>query len=143
MTRFRSVPVLSTVCAIAFSGFLLVRAQDPVTVADPNCNFFGADHEKYAYTGLNAALSPARHARSLSVTTRAVSTMMAGPPPGSATSTFGATHKGGSIDSYLQADWQAAGITPAPMTTDWEFIRRITLDLTGRIPTPAGVVAFV
>lgn len=143
MTRFHWVPVLSTVCAIAFSGFLLVRAQGPVTVADPNCNFFGADHEKYAYTGLNAKLSPARHARALSVTTRAVSTMIAGPPPGSPTSTFGATHRAGSIDSYLQADWQAAGITPAPMTTDWEFIRRITLDLTGRIPTPAQVVTFV
>jgi hypothetical protein len=69
--------------------------------------------------------------------------MIAGPPPGSPTSTFGATHRVGSIDSYLQADWQAAGITPAPMTTDWEFIRRITLDLTGRIPTPAQVVTFV
>ena len=56
MTRFRWVPVLSTVCAIAFSGFLLVRAQGPVTVADPNCNFFGADHEKYAYTGLKMCI---------------------------------------------------------------------------------------
>jgi hypothetical protein len=25
----------------------------------------------------------------------------------------------------------------------WEFIRRVTLNLTGRIPTPAEVVAFV
>ena len=29
------------------------------------------------------------------------------------------------------------------MTTDWEFIRRVTLDLTGRIPDPARVLSFV
>ena len=32
---------------------------------------------------------------------------------------------------------------PAPKTTDWEFIRRVTLDLTGRIPTPDRVLSFV
>src|ERR1019366_10385089 len=70
-------------------------------------------------------------------------TMVASPPPGSSTATFGQTHQAGSIDSYLQADWKANGITPAPMTTDWEFIRRVTLDLTGRIPDPARVLSFV
>ena len=35
------------------------------------------------------------------------------------------------------------GITPAPKTTDWEFVRRVTLDLTGRIPTPDRVLTFV
>ena len=143
--------IVCGVCAIASSGLLLVRAQDPVqdpnsiaySVAHPECNYFGAQHEKYAYTGLNSNLSPAHHARMLSATTRGVTTLMAGPPPGSNTSTFGSTHQTGSIDSYLQADWQANGITPAPMTTDWEFIRRVTLDLTGRIPAPARVVSFV
>jgi hypothetical protein len=43
----------------------------------------------------------------------------------------------------MMADWKANGITPAPMTTDWEFIRRVTLDLTGRIPNPTDVLAFV
>ena len=38
---------------------------------------------------------------------------------------------------------QAQGVQPADLTTDWEFIRRVTLDLTGRIPTSARVLAFV
>jgi len=145
MKRPRWVPVLGTVSLITLSGFLLVRAQTPdqYLVAHPECNFFGPDHEKFAYTGLNAKLSPLSHARALSATTKGVSAMIAPPPPGSATSTFGANHQAGSIDYYLAADWKAAGITPAPMTTDWEFIRRITLDLTGRIPTTAAVTAFV
>jgi hypothetical protein len=31
---------------------------------------------------------------------------------------------------------------PAPLTTDEQFIRRVTLDVTGRLPTPAEVSAF-
>ena len=57
-------------------------------------------------------------------------------PGGSRTYNFDQAHAAGSIDSYIFADFQANGITPAPKTTDWEFIRRITLDLTGRIPDP-------
>jgi hypothetical protein len=49
----------------------------------------------------------------------------------------------GLIDSYLFADMQGQGVTPAGLTTDWEFIRRVTLDLTGRIPVPSRVLAFV
>src|ERR1035438_129862 len=106
MRRPRWVPILGSVCAIASSGFLLVKAQDPFqyTVAHPECNYFGTEHEKFAYTGLNAKLSPLSHARALSATTRGVATAIAGPPPGSPTSTFGATHKAGSIDYYLQGD---------------------------------------
>jgi len=37
---------------------------------------------------------------------------------------------------------QAAGVTPAGTTNDYEFIRRATLDLTGRIPTPDAVLSF-
>src|SRR6266542_3076147 len=48
----------------------------------------------------------------------------------------------GSIDGYLYADMQAQGVQPADLTSDWEFIRRVTLDLTGRIPTPSRVLSF-
>ena len=64
-------------------------------------------------------------------------------PPGTPTYSFDQTHQAGSIDSYIFADFQANGITPAPNTTDWEFIRRVTLDLTGRIPAPDRVLVFV
>ena len=38
---------------------------------------------------------------------------------------------------------QTLGITPAESTNDYEFIRRVTIDLTGQIPTPAQVLQFV
>jgi hypothetical protein len=47
------------------------------------------------------------------------------------------------IDLNIQADLLANGITPAQKTNDYEFIRRVTLDLTGRIPTPDRVASFV
>ena len=68
---------------------------------------------------------------------------MAVVPGGSQTYTFDQAHAAGTLDSYILADFQKNGITPAPKTTDWEFIRRVTLDLTGRIPTPDRVLAFV
>jgi len=49
---------------------------------------------------------------------------------------------GNLIDQYIWADLQANSITSAGLTTDYEFIRRVTLDLTGRIPTPARVSRF-
>lgn len=38
------------------------------------------------------------------------------------------------IDQYIYADLQSNGITPANKTSDYEFIRRVYLDATGRIP---------
>jgi hypothetical protein len=47
------------------------------------------------------------------------------------------------IDAEIGAKLQQAGIAPAPLAGDEEFLRRVTLDLTGRIPTPAEVDAFL
>ena len=54
-----------------------------------------------------------------------------------------ATNSANLIDKYIWQDLQANNITPAGKTTDQEFIRRATLDLTGRIPTPERVAAFL
>jgi len=144
------VPFLSASLLLVFSGALIVSAQDgpvistgPLTGVHAECSYFGADRDGLAGTGLGTAAYAAHHARDLSALTDAVRRLMATPPPGSPTYNYGQTHEAGSIDSYLQADWKANGITPAPPTTDWEFIRRVTLDLTGRIPDPAGVLTFV
>lgn len=40
-----------------------------------------------------------------------------------------------SIDAILERAWSAAGVEPAPLCSDELFLRRITLDLLGRIPT--------
>jgi len=47
------------------------------------------------------------------------------------------------IDSYIFSDLEARGIPRANLTNDAEFLRRVTLDLTGRIPTGEQVVQFL
>jgi hypothetical protein len=41
------------------------------------------------------------------------------------------------IDRMIAAGWQRAGVRPSELCDDATFIRRIFLDLVGRIPTPA------
>jgi hypothetical protein len=40
----------------------------------------------------------------------------------------------GKIDQHLAAGWEAAGVKPAAPADDAEFVRRVYLDLVGRIP---------
>jgi hypothetical protein len=47
------------------------------------------------------------------------------------------------IDDAIFARMATAGIQSAPLASDMEFLRRVTLDLTGRIPSGADVVRFV
>ncbi len=46
------------------------------------------------------------------------------------------------IDAIVAGELQASGIEPAPLTTDEQFLRRVTLDLTGQLPLPADVTEF-
>src|SRR5271165_5901681 len=46
------------------------------------------------------------------------------------------------IDDQIFPAMSAAGVQAAPISSDEEFFRRINLDLTGRIPAPADVLAF-
>ncbi len=48
-----------------------------------------------------------------------------------------------SIDATLVASWSRAGVRPAPRSDDAEFLRRVTLDLAGRIPTVSEVRTFL
>jgi hypothetical protein len=47
------------------------------------------------------------------------------------------------IDQSLSAGWTAAQVQPAPPATDAEFVRRIYLDLAGRIPSVTEVRQFL
>ncbi len=46
------------------------------------------------------------------------------------------------IDALMEKHWQSANATPAPPVGDAAFLRRVTLDLAGRIPTRQEAVAF-
>jgi hypothetical protein len=56
------------------------------------------------------------------------------PPP--------STDPSKAIDHFLATEWQARGITPAPVCDDRTFVRRVYLDLAGRIPTREEASAF-
>jgi hypothetical protein len=47
------------------------------------------------------------------------------------------------IDDLVFGRMATAGIKSAPLASDLEFLRRVTLDLTGRIPSSADVVRFM
>jgi uncharacterized protein DUF1549/uncharacterized protein DUF1553 len=49
----------------------------------------------------------------------------------------------GVIDRHLFGAMAKAGVPHAPLSNDYEFCRRVHLDLTGRIPAPERLLAFV
>lgn len=49
----------------------------------------------------------------------------------------------GFIDELAMAEWQRVGVSPAPMATDNEFVRRVYLDVIGTLPEPNEVREFV
>jgi hypothetical protein len=142
--------ILGGISVLTVSGLIVVRAHGDspqsdaaqYAVSHPECSYFGVDRDKVTTAALKG-VGRSLNTHPLSERTVRVMQTMSYVPPGSPTYTYGQSHEAGSIDSYIWADFQKNGITPAPPTTDWEFVRRVTLDLTGRIPTPAAVTAFV
>jgi hypothetical protein len=49
----------------------------------------------------------------------------------------------GEIDQLIGKEQAVRKIAPAPRTTDEQFLRRVMLDLTGRLPLPADVTEFM
>ena len=47
-----------------------------------------------------------------------------------------------SIDAFIAAKLRTTSTTPAPLTDDYSFLRRLALDTTGVIPSPAQLDAF-
>src|SRR6478735_7537555 len=47
------------------------------------------------------------------------------------------------VDGHLTAFWAKNEIQPAPNADDAEFLRRVSLDLVGRIPTASEARSFI
>ena len=133
--------------------FLRAQSLNDLTpqspVSDSVCTFFGPQHADFAVnegmatSGASMAVRAGSHAAKLAALTTSVANGLPTLPGGTRTGGAGAEGQLGMIDQYLFTAMQDAGVQPADPTTDWEFIRRVTLDLTGRIPDPNRVLTFV
>src|SRR5258708_24595937 len=56
---------------------------------------------------------------------------------------FGEVARKNFVDNYIFDKMQRDGIPHAPLANDTEFLRRVTLDLTGRLPTPEQIRRFL
>jgi len=120
------------------AGCAGVWAQEEVP--HPECSYFGPQRDRYLRGGLTPPSS-----RISALTEQVVATL---PPsgakpsrsrPGGVRDTSGNNY----IDPYILQTLSRLGIPPAELATDAEFLRRVTLDLAGRIPTGEAVVQFL
>jgi hypothetical protein len=47
------------------------------------------------------------------------------------------------VDGHTHRKWQQLGLVPSGLCTDEQFIRRVSLDITGTLPTPTELSAFL
>jgi hypothetical protein len=65
------------------------------------------------------------------------------PAPPAATTDLDATTVAARLDGYIAARWQATGTPPAAAAADAAFLRRVYLDVVGRIPAVSDVRRFL
>jgi Protein of unknown function (DUF1553)/Protein of unknown function (DUF1549) len=146
--------ISSSIICLAASGVLAIHAQEPVqnqraegaaTTEHSDCLMFGPQRERYANQALHA-LRLGQMTDRVNAMRGAFTTMSANPAmsvPGGSRTSSADTASANLIDGYIFSALKAQSVTPARMTNDYEFVRRIYLDMTGRIPTAAQVTSFV
>jgi hypothetical protein len=161
----RLLTTSALVGGLAASGVWILRAQDPfqntsgtsLNIAHAECTYFGPNRDRF--TGLAAARRTQLGSMTMRVTgllgtphgsvshaTGVQAMSMPSAPGGSRTytgETSVSTTSNNLIDGFIYAAFKQKGAKPAAKTNDYEFIRRVTLDLTGRIPTADRVLSFV
>lgn len=58
-------------------------------------------------------------------------------------STLHAPHSTNSVDQFINTKLNAAKVPPAPLLDDYSFLRRVTLDTVGTVPTPEQLDVFL
>ncbi len=137
--RKSKAPTALFLLAAMSPGFRLAAqsVEEPkYLVEHAECALFGPQREAF--------LAPVKRNHHLSALTDQVVGFLAAPKALQAKSESAkAATQQGMIDTYLFKAMADAGVAPADKTSDFEFIRRVTLDLTGRIPTSVAVQRFV
>ncbi len=111
--------------AVAWHGVDLLQAQKTPT-------------KPYANEHTNEKLNPARPDKQVSDLTRDVAAKL----PRSEASNKQVVNRN-LIDQHLFSAMKRDNVPHAPLANDYEFCRRVYLDLIGRIPTPEQLKAFV
>jgi hypothetical protein len=110
------------------------KALPESQASHPDCSYFGPQPRNPAHSNLGDL--------SARVTGFVAAAGIPSIPGG--TRTYGKpTASDNLIDKEIFRVLAEQGVTPAGPTNDYEFIRRVTLDLTGRIPTVDRLLAFV
>ena len=134
MKRWRRIAALAG--ALALGGSNLLVAQVP----HAECALFTPRGERFRMEG--------RARYQLTAATEEFSSKSAAKrrdvvPGGRRSDIFQQLDQLGTIDSHLFLTMQEAGVTPAEKTDDFTFARRVSIDLTGRIPTYEQLIQFV
>ena len=129
-----------------------LRAEEPaepsfdtgdIGVPHAECTFFTAKREHFLRAGLGADLLEMTRRAELTASVSAALPQASFPSRSRSGAYWYASQGGDSIDEIIFNALKIRGIPPAASTTDTEFLRRVTLDLTGRIPTIDEVVDFL
>jgi hypothetical protein len=127
--RWLTLPVL-----VLASGILLSGAnKDCVFLKNPNEFMMNMDRVRKADSDLGSLTGRVA---------MVVRNAMADQPVARTLNASTIPHKN-FIDDSIFGRMAAAGIQSAPIASDVEYLRRVTLDLTGRIPSGGDVVAFL
>ena len=151
MKRLLGVVGLGAGALSLWIGQAQERRQE-LKIAHPECIAFGPQRERFL--GAQDARQRFRLSRTTGEVTAMLGTASASGDPasaiaipsvpgGSRTFTGSQAASDNFIDTFIFQALKAQGVTPADKTNDFEFIRRVTLDLTGRIPTADRVLSFV
>ena len=122
------------------------QAAPPPPVAEPECSFF-TNFQQYsaaAWTGTERQpswdISFRRMSEASARTAEVAQALPAGDESRQVNYQWAWLSR---IDSHIFPVLQQQNIPPAAQTTDAEFLRRVTLDLTGRIPTALQTQQFL
>jgi len=146
---FIAVLVVSLLLALGIIPAQEAAEDESIEVQHSDCALFGAGGRHLSESGLAAQ---ARRRYALSQLTEEVMLASAASkgtrknevvPGGSRTDLFQQLDQLGTIDGNLFRAMQEAGANPSPKTDDYTFMRRVTLDLTGRVPAYNRLLQFI